>query len=36
MMMLGNGNEDDGVLVEDWKSDCYSTGEFSFHIGDTK
>jgi hypothetical protein len=36
MLMLGNGNEGDGVLVEDWKSDCDSTGEFSFHIGDTK
>jgi hypothetical protein len=36
MLMLGNGNDDDGVLVDDWKSDCHSTGEFSFHIGDTK
>jgi hypothetical protein len=35
MLMLGNGNEDDGVLVDDWKSDCDSTGEFSCHIGDT-
>jgi hypothetical protein len=34
MLMLGN--EDDGVLVEDWNSDCDSTGEFSFHIGNTK
>jgi hypothetical protein len=34
MLMLGN--EDDGVLLEDWNSDCDSTGDFSFHIGNTK
>jgi hypothetical protein len=36
MLMLGNGNKDDGVLVDDWKSDRDSTGEFSFRIRDTK
>jgi hypothetical protein len=34
MLMLEK--EDDRVLVEDWNSDCDSTGEFSFHIGNTK
>jgi hypothetical protein len=34
MLMLEK--EDDGVLVEDWNSDYDSTGEFSFHIGNTK
>jgi hypothetical protein len=34
--MLVLGNEDDRVLVEDWNSDCDSTGEFSFHTGNTK